>query len=325
MKYSIGIDISKSTFDVCVFNGEKEIFEKKFNYSTNGIKAFIKVASNYSNCVIAMEATGNYCTKLAVALYEKDFYVCVINPAIIKNYIRMKMSRVKTDKADAKYIARYAYSETHRKYKPDSELQKNIKVNTETIKSLIKTRTIYKNRLHALNNEVYPLNTAKEITIELIKKLDKEIKKLERINNELIKKTYGVKYEKAQKIPGIGDRTLSVVFGYLFAFDNFENAKQVSAYIGINPSPCQSGSSLNTRGSISKKGHKYLRSTFYMAAISASRYNKQCMVFYQRLLAKGKPKKAAIVAVANKLIKQVFAIVKNERDYQEDYNLLKKL
>ncbi len=325
MKYSIGIDISKAKFDVCVFDGEKELFEREFKYDEKGIAKFFEIINNYSDCRITMEATGNYYVKLAMMLHSVGVCVCVVNPEIIKNYIKMKMSRVKTDKADAKRIAWYGYSEKPRNYQPESELQKNIRKNAELINDLIKTRTEFKNRLHALDNEYYTLETSRVVITELIEELDYRIKNLEKVNRELIKKTYPVKCEKAVAIPGVGERLISVLFGFLYGFENFDNAKQVSAYIGINPCPKQSGSSVHGVGSISRKGNKYVRSIFYMAALSACRFNKQCNVFYQRLLSKGKPKKVAITATANKLLKQIFAIVKHERDYNEDYNLLKKL
>ena len=105
------------------------------------------------------------------------------------------------------------------------------------------------------------------------------------------------------------------VIGYFGDMKDFETAKQLVCFIGSNPSPKESGSSVKGRGSISRKGNGYLRKLFFLAALSACKWNRSCKDLYERLVAKGKAKKVALIAVANKLIRQVFAVTKYSRGY----------
>jgi transposase len=106
-------------------------------------------------------------------------------------------------------------------------------------------------------------------------------------------------------------------------FDGFERGKQITSYLGICPSPYESGSSVKRRGRIMKKGNPYIRKILYLCALSASRYNKTCMLLFKRLVLKGKSKRLALIAVANKLIKQAFAVLKTRTLYNENFLLLK--
>ena len=76
-----------------------------------------------------------------------------------------------------------------------------------------------------------------------------------------------------------------------------------------------------TVGHISKKGNPYIRTMLFLASLSASIYNLQCKELYERLINNGKPKKFALIAVANKLIRQIFVIVKYGRQYDPQYKL----
>ena len=75
------------------------------------------------------------------------------------------------------------------------------------------------------------------------------------------------------------------------------------------------------KSNISKKGNSYLRNLLYMSALTAARLNKQCKLLYERLLSKGKTKKEALIAVLNKLVRQIFAVVKHGVKYDPDNGL----
>lgn len=109
------------------------------------------------------------------------------------------------------------------------------------------------------------------------------------------------------------------MIAYFQGFEKFITPKQVSSYMGICPSPYNSGTSINKTGSISRKGNSYLRKTIYMGALIAASHNKQCTALYTRLVLNGKNKKAAIIAVANKLIKQMFGVIKHGQEYSTDF------
>ncbi len=92
-----------------------------------------------------------------------------------------------------------------------------------------------------------------------------------------------------------------------------------NSYVGITPTIRESGSSVRGRSRISKVGNKKLRNLVFLAAFSAYKYNRACKALFDRIVAKGKRAELALIAVANKLLKQAFAIAKSGLPYDENY------
>jgi len=106
---------------------------------------------------------------------------------------------------------------------------------------------------------------------------------------------------------------------YSNLYRDFDNYRQFIAYVGLCPVHRQSGSSVKGRSYISKKGNKMLRNHLFMCSFTACAHNPQCKALYERLVAKGKSKKLALIAVCNKLIKQSFGVIKNGLPYDPAY------
>jgi len=316
MKMSIGFDISKDTVDVAFYDGMKmEHFQVE-----NSELGFTRISKRNRNCalteqILTMEATGVYHQRCAEFFYKRGYHVSVVNPLIIKRYADMKMMRAKTDKVDSQLIARYGWSESPARYKVASENRLKIKAFLKVIESLQHMKTQNRNRLEALDYNALEMEDVKAVFVELNKKIDDQMRQVEKKIALLAKDEDEEEYRHLLSIPGIGKRTASAVIGYFGTLEDFSSAKQMVGFIGTNPSPRISGSSVRGRGSISRKGNGYLRKLLYIAALSASKHNKACSDLYERLLAKGKAKKVALIAVANKLIRQIFAVVKYNREY----------
>lgn len=106
-------------------------------------------------------------------------------------------------------------------------------------------------------------------------------------------------------------------------FRKFEKASQQCSYTGITPTIRESGSSIRGRSRISKIGDKGVRNLLFMCSFTACHSNKPCSQIYNRITAKGKSKKLALIAVSNKLLKQAFAIAKSGLKYDENYVSIK--
>jgi transposase len=320
MKMSIGFDVSKATLDVAMFDGEA-INHFKVKNGTGGFDEILCKLKEYSlsETIVTMEATGVYHQRAADYFYRKGFNVQVINPLIIKRYSEMKMLRAKTDKVDAKIIAEYGYYEKGVLYSPKSENSLKIIGFLKALEDLHQMKTQNLNRLEALGYCALSIKEIEDIYISINETIDNEIKKIERDIILLVKTQSCEVYQNLTSIPGIGNRVSSALIGYFGNMESFESAKQLACYIGINPSPRMSGTSVRGRGAISRKGNGYLRKLMYMAALSACRWNSSCKALYERMLQKGKDKKVALIAVANKLIRQVFAIVKYNRRYDQNF------
>ena len=116
-------------------------------------------------------------------------------------------------------------------------------------------------------------------------------------------------------IPGIAKKTASVLIRITGGFSRFQNVKQLCAYVGMSPRIYESGTSIKGKARICKLGMSRVRSMLYVCAWTAKQYNKACAELYERLVAKGKAKRLAVVAVANKLLRQAFAIATRNKPY----------
>lgn len=339
----VGIDVSKRKLDACFFNGETFI-SKVYESSPEGLKMLMKDAKEEQlksseegrgNIYFAMESTGSYHVKCALALTQEGYTVYVLNPLIIKKYKEENLTRASTDKGSARAIATYVYnafsnpfsekdSLSRFKFVPRSDDTEALKLMVKAIEDLFKDRTRATNRMEALKqypkeyNKI-PLKSLKK----MVRKIDKEIKSIEKEIMKIIEEHgYKEQYKRLTSIPGVGERTAISLIAYFNEFETFESPKEVVSYVGLTPSIDESGSSVKKKGyKISKMGNPYLRQMLFMASLSASRYNNQCNTLYERLLSEGKDKKVILIAVASKLIRQAFAIVKFEREYNPLYGI----
>ncbi|MEQ8361064.1 MAG: IS110 family transposase [Cytophagales bacterium] len=313
-----GIDISKDVFDVMDQDGR----HMQFANTVKGFKLFLNEIDP-QGCFV-MEATGVYHVRLADFLYEQKAFVSVVNPLVIKRFIQMNLRRIKTDKADAEMISKYGQSVALKPYKPAPVYVKESRILTDNIDLLIKNRTMLKNRLHALEHKsdklravlIAPLKkTIRDLTVQ-ITRLESELLKL-------VQEAEGDLLSRLQSIPGVGKSTAMFMIVLSEGFKKFESAKQFTCYVGLSPVEKRSGSSVRGKGSISKQGNGKLRNLLFMCSFNACKSNHACKALYERIVAKGKSKKLALIAVANKLIKQAFAIAKSGLVYDPEYRSVK--
>ena len=140
--------------------------------------------------------------------------------------------------------------------------------------------------------------------------------------NEAVEKAIGINEHLAsdikllKSIDGIGDKTAKDFMLELVSIDNFASRKELTAYIGTDPGVKQSGVSLNVNGRITKRGNAYLRRTIYLMALGVIRYDTNFKNYYNKKISEGKRYKQAVIAVANKLIRLIFSILKSKTIYE---------
>ena len=120
-------------------------------------------------------------------------------------------------------------------------------------------------------------------------------------------------------INAIGEITAWAILAYLGDISHFKSSKQVTSFAGLNPRKIESGSSLN-KSPLSKMGHRRLRRSLYMPALVAIKHNPIMLKHYEKLLAKGKPKKVAICAVMRKLLVNCYGVLKSGKEFDVNYN-----
>jgi transposase len=316
MQTIVGIDISKKYFDADI-DGKVH----RFDNNHKSFKKLIKQLKVKSHCV--MESTSTYGNKLGHALHEAGHIVYIVNPLQVSSFAKMKLSKVKTDKSDARLITEFAKVnfDDLRPYDFPSEDILSAK-QIETVLSQLRTqRTALSNQLEALDHYYFKAIEAESSLRTLLLQLDREIKKLEKQEKEHIDKQNKVMRENIASIAGIGDSTACMMIAATNGFSNFSNAKQLSSYFGCCPRIRQSGSSVKGRGAISKIGLSEVRSKLYMCALSAIKYNQSCKDLFERLRTKGKPYKLAMLAVVNKLIRQIYAVISKNVIFDNNYQI----
>lgn len=318
-KTVLGIDISKDKFDIVLLSGEKSD-SNTFKNANSGFKELSRWLKKRASGSIeaCMEATSTYGDELAEYLHAQGHRVYVVNPSRIHSFAKSKQMRTKNDRLDAHLIAEFC--ESSKGLTPFSPLPAEIK----KLKQLTRWLDDLKSDLARTRNRVESgqktptLDASRQRYIEF---LESEIK---RISSE-IDKHFGEhpdlnkSKELLESIPGVGSVCASIVLTDFKAFDGFASVRQAAAFAGVTPYRRQSGSSLNTAGCISRIGSSRIRKAFYMCAVVASRFNPVLRDAYQDLLARGKPKKLALIAIARRLIHIAFGVLKSGKRFDPQY------
>ncbi|HEY9973006.1 TPA: IS110 family transposase [Neisseria meningitidis] len=313
----IGLDISKDTIDATLHKTNGSIHYIKFKNNDDGLKQFrLWIKGNRIRKVyIGMEATGIYYEKAADML-SSYYTVYVINPLKIKDYEKSRFNRTKTDKADSNLIADYIkrHQDTLIPYQipKNKALQKLINLKNQ----LQQQQKQIKNRLHSTEEDFI-----RNIHQDLIDTIQDKMEQVKIAISEQIKKQTDYNhYRNLQTIPSIGKDTASVLYAQLTE-KHFKTANQFVSYAGLSPAIIQSGTSVRGRGRLSRYGNRRLKSTLYMPALCAYRFNAFPKLI-NNLKKAGKPKMVIIVAIMRKLAKLAYYIVKTGQPYDAERHRL---
>lgn len=312
----IGADIAKKKFDVaCLLEGKFK--HKVFTNDAAGFASF--VAWFLSLCgdispLICMEATGPYSLPLADYLVNHGFSVSLVNPAKIHAFAKSELSRAKTDKADAKLIARYALKMQPPLWTPPPANIRELQALVRRVEHLLEMIQMEQNRL-----ETADASTHLSIT-NVLNTLETELKSTRIAIKDHINNYPDLKQRSdlLETIPGIGEACIAHLLLALSEHHGFTHAKQVAAFAGLAPVLRESG---QWRGNthISKTGDSALRKVLYMPALCAKRYNPVIQVFWARLQSKGKNGKAITCAAMRKLIHIAFGVIKSGKPFDPNY------
>ena len=275
--------------------------------------------------IVVMEATGYYHYRLAQFLYKNNVVVSVINPLSVKSFIQMMLAKVKTDKSDAKAICDYVLANEVPLYSALTEVQAECLQLFRLLDSYLKKRTATKNKLHGEETLGIPSKFVYRSLKRDRKHLDREIAGIEERLLSLVKKEQQHQLPLLQSVPGIGTRTALFLIVLTDGFSKFGTGRQLCSYVGITPTIRESGSSLRGRSRISKVGNRKLRNLLFLCAFNACKHNRACREVYERIVNKRKSKKLALIAVANKLLKQCFAIARSGKPYDPEHVSVLKL
>lgn len=318
----IGIDVASESLTISIYDGKVHHVEE-LTYTKSAIKKVLikPYIDQKEHMIIVMEGTGVYHIRVAHQLANEDFKICVVNPLIIKRYVQMHLSRIKTDKSDARLIAEYGYEYQHKLsyFRPKKEEQTHVDNLIKTLDDLLIQKGVCRSQLHALTKQANYSKEAARSYQRVQKFLQKEIGKLEAYLDNYLSTYFSDNYRLLQSIPGVGLKISATILSAYGSFENFQNAKQACSFAGMAPSPYESGTSVKGKSSISKRGNPFIRKMLFMGALSATTHNPLVKQHYKRLVANGKPKMSAMNASAHKLLRIIFGVLKSGKPFDINY------
>jgi transposase len=314
----VGIDLAKHKFDVALLVGEKT----KHKSCTNNPSGFEELSGwlkrqGVERAHVCMEATGSLYEKLAEYLLQAGHVVSVVNPARIKGFSQSMLARTKTDKSDAALIARFCQAMRPAPWMPPAPELKELQALVRRLDDLQEMCQMERNRLAAGVSSA----AVAESLANLIGSLEDEIGKTRKLIDDHIDRHPGLKNQQKllTSIPGIAERTASVILGELGDISRFQSARELAAHCGLTPREHTSGTSVRGKTRMCKTGNARLRKAIYMPAVVAKRCNPTIKAFCERLLERGKPKMAVVGAAMRKLVHIAFGVLKHQRPYDPAY------
>ncbi len=325
----IGIDISKHWIAVSVTtDGQKPGMPyAQFRNTSSGFAKMLKWVISQQTpsgaLLFCMEHTGVYTLPLCYFLQQQGLDYILETALRIKKSLGLK--RGKSDQADSRDIARYAYL-----FRDDLKTRQLPADTLMKLKHLLAYRARLIKHCHALKVAGKELKqyVSEELamgipsdTEDLVQAFQGKLRKVERQLDQLVQQDPEVKrfYELVTSVKGIGKIIALQVLVHTQCFRAFEKARQFACYIGIAPFENRSGKCLNKPAKVSHLAHKKLKALLTNGMMAAIQYDKELKAYYERKIAQGKNKYSVFNAVKNKLVSRIFATVHRGTPYVELY------
>ena len=317
--FPLGIDVSKSKFDVALLLDGSKLHHRVFLNSPAGFQQLSTWLSKRKvNSVHAcMEATGTYSEALALYLLDAGHTVSVVNPAIIKAFTKTEMTRTKTDKTDASLIARFCHLHQPPAWAPPPPEISELQALLRRLEALIDMRQQEVNRLAA----GIQAESVKNSVTDHIAYLDEQVAQTQSLIKDHIDQNPSLRQQRdlLSSIPGIGDLTAAKLLSEIIDINHYESARQVAASAGLVPRHNESGSSVRGRAKLCKAGTPRLRKALYFPAIVATQHNPVIKAFSERLRERGKCPMQIIGAAMRKLIHIAYGVLKSGKPFDPNY------
>jgi transposase len=302
----VGIDVSKDRLDVHVVPVNEGFGVAR---DASGLDELARRLLPLAPQTVAVEATGGFETVVVASLYAAGLPMVVVNPAQVRSFAQAVGKRATTDPIDASMIAQFvAATRPEVRPLPDQE--------TQALADLVtRRRQIIQMIVAEKQREKRAAGRTRKSIARLLKALEKELSSLDQDIDGAVRGSpaWREKEDLLSSVPGVGPiiaRTLLADLPELGTLDR----RQIASLVGLAPWTRQSG---RWRGhSFIGGGRTTVRAALFPGAMAAVRHNPQLRTFHQRLIAAGKPKMVALIAVARKLLTVLNAILRDNRSWQ---------
>lgn len=309
----VGIDVSKASLDV--FAGEDCIFSE--SNDTDGFDAIQAALKKHAVSLILMEATGGLEAALACFLQAEGLDVAVINPRQARDFARSMGYLAKTDSIDARMLAQMAevincHPERNRFIHPLPDAERQV------LTAMVVRRRQLITMLVAECNRLHPSHPNSRKSIKTIMAvLEHELALVERDMGKHVREHFKTQADMLNSVKGIGPVTITSLLADVPELGKLSR-REISSLVGVAPVNRDSGKMRGRRTVFG--GRANVRSTLYMAALAATRFNPVIKAFYCHLVAVGKPKKVALVACMRKLLIILNAMVRKNEKWDVSYH-----
>ena len=314
-----GIDVGAKRLAVAVEDARGARVEFEVDNTPTGHRAIgraLRKAGRTSQ--VCLEATGVYHLDLTYALHAMTgVAIMVVNPRRAKDFARATMRRAKTDRVDARVLLEFCQRMAFQAWAPPPPAVRGVQALTRRIQALARMRVQEKNRRHAAAASAglpAALAAASQAHIAF---LEAQIRELTTAATALVATapTLQRQLEQLQSVPGIARRSGLRLLGELAGLPADMTARQWVAHAGLDPRPCESGTSVHKSPRISRTGNAQLRGALYMPALVAVRRDPAARAFYDRLQTRQQKKLQGIVAVMRKLLHAIYGMFRHDQTY----------
>lgn len=328
----IGADIDKASFTAAVA-GEQEIVLGRFN---NQVAGFMQLAQALAaaglNCPsdihLVVEPTGGYELLLLAFAYEQGWLVSLPNPKQVRDWAKGIGQRAKTDSQDARILARYGAA---CQPQPQAPLPSEV----SELDSLLKRRRDIEQMVQQEQNRLTELSGRPGIATPVLDSLAQVLEALQEALRQVEEAIaahlhHHAHLQQAMKrllsVPGIGPKIVLPLVVLFYRWQTLTHGtgstKGLTAMVGLDPKTHVSGRTIFRHPAISKMGNAEMRRLLYMGALSAVHGHNPLHIFYERLVARGKARKLAVVAAARKLLTWAWVIFIRQSTWNPQFHAL---
>jgi transposase len=300
----VGIDVAQDQLDIATT--ADQIWSVK--HHPRAMAALGRRLTKLAPARIIVESSGKLEQELVVVLAEAKLPVVVVNPRQVRDFAKATGVLAKTDRIDARILARFGEAvKPEVRALPDAQAR-------DLMAQVARRRQLHqmlRAERHRLLRAARPLKKSLE---QHIAYLEKQLAKLDEDLHDAIRQTpiWQESFDLLQSVPGIGPTTAATMIAELPELGRLSR-HEIAALVGVAPFNRDSGKWKGKRSTWG--GRSSVRSALYMATLVATQYNAYIRAYYQRLLARGKAKKTALVACMRKLIVILNTMLKNHQPW----------
>ncbi len=314
-----GVEVSAQELIVALHRNRVPQTLKSFPNTPEGHRDIARYLARKGRRVqVCMESTGVYGLDLALLLAKQSgIQVMVANPRAVRHFAQAMMERNKNDRVDAGVLLEFAARMPFEPWRPPSPSALHLCALARRLEAITDLCAAEKNRLHATQAaEALP----RIIRQDLERSIRFHQRAAERLTREALRilaadPPLQLRLNLLITIPGIAQTSAIRILAELVMISSDLDVRQWVAYAGLDPREYSSGTSVHKKVRISKAGNRHLRRALHMPALVAVRHDPHLQAFYEHLLARGKQKMQALVAVARKLLHAIFGMFKHQEAY----------